>query len=256
MRRRLRADLRGAIRRGEMSLSYQPRIALADGRLTGAEALLRWNHPAHGPIPPATFIPLAEASSLILHLGGWVLREAAREAALWPESAGIVSVNVSARQIEAGLLPAQVAEALAESGLPSDRLELELTETLALEERPETLRMLAALREDGIGLALDDFGIGHASLARLRWLPFTALKLDRSFLAHIPEEREDMAILRAIRDLSHALRIRMVAEGVERDAQRRCLEALDCEEAQGWLFGRPVPAELLRQRWQAPALAG
>jgi EAL domain-containing protein (putative c-di-GMP-specific phosphodiesterase class I) len=256
LRRRLTEDLRGAIGRGEMCVHYQPRISLADGRAAGAEALLRWYHPTHGAVSPDTFIPLAETSDLILRLGGWVLREATREAAQWPAAAGTISVNVSARQVECGLLPAQVARALAESGLPSARLDLELTESLSLEDSPETLRMLAALRDQGIGLALDDFGTGYGSLARLRRLPFTSLKLDRSFVGNLPEDREDAAILRAVRDLAAALRLRLVAEGVERETQRRFLAGLGCEEAQGWLFGRPVPPAELRRRWEAaPPLA-
>ena len=255
LRRQLTTDLRGAVGRGEMRVHYQPRVSLADGSIAGAEALLRWHHPRHGAVPPISFIPLAEASGSILRLGGWVLREATREAAAWPASAGTVSVNVSARQVECGLLPSQVAAALAASGLPAARLELELTESLSLGETPETLRMLAALREQGIGLALDDFGTGYGSLSRLRRLPFTALKLDRSFVGNLPEDREDAAILRAIRDLATAMDLRLVAEGVEQEAQRRFLAGLGCEEGQGWLFGRPVPPEVLRRGWaDAPAM--
>lgn len=257
LRRQLVTDLRGAIGRGEMTIHYQPRIFLGDGRLAGAEALLRWQHPRHGAIPPHTFIPLAEASDLILRLGGWVLRQATLEAARWPAAAGTVSVNVSARQVETGLLSAQVAAALAASGLPPGRLELELTESLAVEDRPETRDLLLALRGEGISLSLDDFGTGYGSLARLRQLPFTALKLDRSFLRNVPGDREDEAILRAVQDLATALGIRLVAEGVEREAQRAYLRGIGCIEAQGWLFGRPVPAEMLRRIWEvAEPLAG
>ena len=252
LRRRLAQDLHGAIGRGEMAVHYQPRVSLADGNIAGAEALLRWQHPTHGAIPPDTFIPIAESSDLILRLGGWVLREATREAAAWPAAAGTVSVNVSARQVECGLLPAQVDAALAASGLPPVRLELELTESLALQDTPETLRMLARLRDAGIGLALDDFGTGYGSLARLRRLPFSALKLDRSFVGNLPEDREDAAILRAIRDIAAAMKLRLVAEGVEQERQRRFLAGLGCEEAQGWLFGRAVPAEVLRRTWATP----
>ena len=160
--------------------------------------------------------------------------------------------------MDTGLLSAQVAAALAESGLPPDRLELELTESLSIEDRVETRHMLSAFRDEGISLALDDFGTGHASLARLRRLPFTAVKLDRSFLAPtIPNDQNDVAILQAVYDIGQALRVRLVAEGVEQDAQRRFLVELGCEEAQGSLFGRPVPPEVLRRRWDSrPALAG
>jgi EAL domain-containing protein (putative c-di-GMP-specific phosphodiesterase class I) len=256
LRRRLTTDLRGALDRGELALHYQPRVALPDARVLGAEALLRWQHPKHGNIPPNSFIPLAEASDLILPLGGWVLREAAREAAGWPPEAGSVSVNISARQIQAGVLPAQVEAALAESGLPPERLELELTESLALDTTEANQRMLGRLRDRGIGLALDDFGTGYGSLARLRRLPFSTLKLDRSFIGNLPGDAEDAAILQAVRAMAKALRLRLVAEGVERAEQRDFLQGIGCEEAQGWLFGRPVPAPALRARWQqVPGLA-
>lgn len=255
LRRRLTTDLRGAIAQGEMSLLYQPRISLPHGGLAGAEALLRWTHPVYGPIPPVTFIPLAEASDLILRLGGWVLRQATREAARWPAAAGTISVNVSARQIDTGLLSTQVATALAESGLPPERLELELTESLALHDPPETLELLRALRAEGIGLALDDFGTAYGSLSRLRRLPFSALKLDHDFLRRIPGDAEDVAVFRAVRDLTTALGLRLVAEGVEHAAQHRFLIEQGCPEAQGWLFGRPVPPEVLRQRWAPPGQA-
>jgi EAL domain-containing protein (putative c-di-GMP-specific phosphodiesterase class I) len=250
LRRRLATDLRGALDAGELSLHYQPRVALPDAQLMGAEALLRWQHPGHGNIPPNSFIPLAEASDLILPLGAWVLREATREAAGWPPEAGSVSVNISARQVAAGVLPAQVEAALAESGLPPERLELELTESLALDAGEANRRMLCRLRDRGIGLALDDFGTGYGSLARLRRLPFSTLKLDRSFIGNLPEDAEDAAILRAVKAMAKALRLRLVAEGVERAEQRDFLQGIGCEEAQGWLFGRPVPAPALRAGWQ------
>jgi len=258
LKRRLAQDLRGALGRGEFALHYQPRIALADGARAGAEALLRWTHPRRGSVPPDRFIPVAEHTGLINPIGGWVLREAASEAAGWPAAAGTVSVNVSARQVHEGVLPGQVDAALAESGLPPERLELELTESLSLEDTPDTRRMLGALRDRGIGLALDDFGTGYASLSRLRRLPFSTLKLDRSFVGNLPEDREDAAILRAVRALASALSLRLVAEGVEREAQREFLTRLGCEEAQGWLFGRPVPPEVLRRAWDgaSPLAAG
>jgi EAL domain-containing protein (putative c-di-GMP-specific phosphodiesterase class I) len=250
LRRRLAGALHGALERGEFALHYQPRVALPDARVMGAEALLRWHHPEHGNVLPNSFIPLAEASDLILPLGGWVLREATREAAGWPPEAGSISVNISARQVAAGVLPAQVDAALAESGLPPERLELELTESLALDASEANRRMLGRLRDRGIGLALDDFGTGYGSLARLRRLPFSTLKLDRSFIGNLPDDAEDAAILHAVRAMARALRLRLVAEGVERAEQRDFLQGIGCEEAQGWLFGRPAPASALRARWQ------
>jgi EAL domain-containing protein (putative c-di-GMP-specific phosphodiesterase class I) len=247
LRRRLATDLRGAIGRGELTLHYQPRIRLADGRRNGVEALLRWHHAARGPVPPAAFIPIAEGSDLILAIGGWVLRRAAAEAARHP-GLGRVSVNISARQLTAGVLPAQVDLALAESGLAPERLELELTESLPLAEGGQVAAMLGALRGRGIGLALDDFGTGYASFARLRRLPFNTLKLDQSLVASVPGQPADLAILRAVRDLGRAMQLRLVAEGVETPAQHALLAELGFEEAQGYLFGGPMPLELLLAR--------
>ncbi|MEN0076280.1 MAG: EAL domain-containing protein [Paracraurococcus sp.] len=240
LRRRLAGALRRAPARGELTLHYQPRLHPRDGRRMGVEALLRWHHAPYGQVPPDAFIPIAEGSDLILALGTWVLRQATADAARHPEL-GRVAVNVSARQVASGALPTQVAAALAESGLPPERLELELTETLPLEDRPEAAAMLGRLRDSGIGLALDDFGAGHASFARLRALPFTTLKLDRSLIARLPEAPTDLAILRSIRDVARALGLRLVAEGVERPAQLAAIEALGFDEVQGFLLGRPVP---------------
>jgi EAL domain-containing protein (putative c-di-GMP-specific phosphodiesterase class I) len=244
LRRRLATDLRGAIGRGELTLHYQPRIRLANGRRNGAEALLRWHHAARGPVPPAAFIPIAEGSDLIVAIGGWALRRAAADAARHPEL-GRVSVNISARQLADGALPAQVDLALAESGLAPERLELELTESLPLAEGTQVAAMLGALRGRGIGLALDDFGTGYASFARLRRLPFSTLKLDQSLVAPVPGQAADLAILRAVRDLGRAMQLRLVAEGVETPAQHALLAELGFEEAQGYLFGFPMPLEML-----------
>ncbi|TDH62890.1 EAL domain-containing protein [Dankookia rubra] len=244
LRRRLATDLRGAIGRGELTLHYQPRIRLADGSRRGAEALLRWHHPARGSVPPTAFIPVAEGSDLIVALGGWALRRAAADASRHP-GLGQVSVNVSARQLAAGILPGQVELALAESGLAPERLELELTESLPLAEDAEVAAVLGALRGRGIGLALDDFGTGYASLAWLRRLPFSTLKLDRSLVAPLPGQPADLAILRAVRDIGRAMRLHLVAEGVETPEQRALLVGLGFEEAQGFLFGGPMPLEML-----------
>lgn len=249
LRHRLMADLRGAASAGQLALHYQPRVALHDGRTAGAEALLRWRHPRRGNIPPGLFIPIAERSEVITTLGGWVLREAAREAARWPAEAGTISVNVSARQLRSGLLLRQVAHALDESGLPPERLELELTETLLFDTSAETLMTLASLRDAGVSLALDDFGTGFASLSALKRLPLSTLKLDRGFVRNLPHDREDAAIVRAVRMMARALNLQLVAEGVETEDQRAFLSGIGCEEAQGYLFGRPAAAESLRAYW-------
>jgi EAL domain-containing protein (putative c-di-GMP-specific phosphodiesterase class I) len=245
--RAMASDLRQALRRGGLILHFQPRLRLSDGKVMGAEALLRWRHRRHGNVPPSAFIPLAERSDLIVEIGGWVLHEAARAAASWP-GLGTVAVNVSARQLTNGALLTQVASALELSGLEPERLELELTETMLLDGGLDTLLILSAVRDLGVGLALDDFGTGFASLAMLRRLPLTAMKLDRSFVRDLPHDREDAAIVRAVIGSGHALGLSVVAEGIENAAQNRFLTDLGCDEGQGYLFGRPVPPDVLRAR--------
>jgi EAL domain-containing protein (putative c-di-GMP-specific phosphodiesterase class I) len=252
LKRRLALELRHSLETGGLSLHYQPRVILESGRTSGAEALLRWHHPKRGNIPPATFIPLAETSELITDIGGWVLRQATREAAGWTppqpgRAAPVVSVNVSARQLRQGRLLAQVSRALEESGLPPERLELELTESMLVDGSPDTLLTLAAIRDLGVGLALDDFGTGYASLSVLKRLPLTTLKLDRAFVRDLPHDAEDTAIVRAVQGIASALKLEVVAEGVETEDQRAFLSGIGCEEAQGYLFGRPAAPELLRR---------
>ncbi len=250
--RRLERDLRDAVKREAFQLHYQPRLALQSGAVTGAEALIRWPHRRRGMVPPMSFIPLAERSGLILTIGGWVLRAACQEAAAWgspgaPFSAPSVSVNVSARQIADGVLLHQVAAALEASGLAPERLELELTESMLIHIDLDALLGLSALRDIGVGLALDDFGTGYASLAMLRRLPLTVLKLDRSLVHGLPQEREDAAIVRAVVETGHALGLRVVAEGVEAAEQREFLTQIGCDEGQGYLFSRPLTPDQLRK---------
>ncbi len=245
-RRRLVAELRAAARACALTLAYQPRVRLADDSPAGAEALLRWPHPSRGLIPPSVFIPMAEESDLILELGGFALRQATAEAARWPGLCGKVSVNVSARQLQRGKLLQQVEQALEESGLPPERLELELTESLLVEGTAEAIATLTRLRDMGIGLALDDFGTGYACLTLLKRLPLSVLKVDRGFVAGLPGDAGDLAIVRALRDLTRALGLTMVAEGVETEAQRAMLTDLGCDEGQGYLFGRPGDAAAMR----------
>ncbi len=253
LRRRLTRELRHSLESGGLSLHYQPRVILHDGRTSGAEALLRWQHPRHGNIPPGTFIPIAETSDLITDIGDWVLRHATQEAAGWATPAAgekapsVVSVNVSARQLRGGRLLGQVARALEESGLAPERLELELTESMLIDGSADTLLTLAAIRDLGVGLALDDFGTGYASLSVLKRLPLTTLKLDRAFVRDLPHDAEDTAIVRAVQSIAGALRLEVVAEGVETEEQRAFLNSIGCEEAQGYLFGRPAAPEHLRR---------
>ncbi len=240
-RRRLRRDLEAALQGGGLQLHYQPRLSLSTGAVLGAEALLRWNHPRQGLISPAQFIPLAEETGLITQIGGWVLEAACREAAHWPGTT-CVSVNVSARQLQEGALLRQVAHALMESDLLPERLEIELTETMLVDASLDTVLALSAIRDLGVGLALDDFGTGFASLSSLKRLPLTAMKLDRSLVRSLPEDGEDAAIVRAMIQTGHALGLQVVGEGIETEAQRGFLAASLCDEGQGYLFSRPVPA--------------
>jgi EAL domain-containing protein (putative c-di-GMP-specific phosphodiesterase class I) len=246
-RRRLEQDLRQAVARGELVLHYQPRLALGSGAITSAEALLRWPHRRRGMVPPNVFIPVAEQSDLIVAIGGYVLETACREALTWPVGAS-VSVNVSARQLEGAALLEQVARALEVSGLPPERLELELTESMLVEGSVETLLLLSAIRDLGVGLALDDFGTGYASLSMLKRLPLTVMKLDRSLVRDLPGDREDAAICRAVVETGHALGLVMVAEGIETEAQRSFLAGIGCDEGQGWLFAPALPLEQVRRK--------
>ena len=237
-------DLRHALTENGFVLHYQPRLCLATGALLGAEALIRWSHRKRGLIPAGSFIPFAERSGIIKEVGAWTLAAACREAAAWPATAAgdapQVSVNVSAHQVMDHTLLEQVAAALDGSGLAPERLELEITEPVLLDREPDTLLVLAALRD--LGLLLDDFGTG-ASLFTLKRLPLTALKLDRSLVRDLPQDRADCAIIAAVVSTGHALGLDLVAEGVETAAQQIFLAGTGCDAAQGYLFSQPLTAE-------------
>jgi len=243
--RRLLRDLTAAVEQHSFVLHYQPRLSLATGERTGLEALLRWPQTRHGVVPAASFIPLAEEAGLITAIGGWVLLAACREAMRWPRP-WVVSVNVSPRQIAEGALLGQVAAALDVSGLNPERLELELAESSLLGVDIDALLTLSAIRDLGAGVGLDNFGTGMASLSMLKRLPLTSMKIDRSLVRDLPLDGEDAAIVRAVIDTARALGFTAVAEGIETEAQRAFLAACGCPEGQGFLFGRPVPAEPLR----------
>jgi|GEM_PF-6877065 len=239
-------DLRHALARNELRLAYQPRIALHDGRVLGLEALLRWDHPTLGAVSPAKFVPLAEQTGLIGKLGEWALRAACHQAVAWAEAGifhGVVAVNVSAKQLQPGLL--QIVEsALAESGLPPSRLELEITETV-LAANEGVSELLEALAYRGVHIALDDFGTGYSNLAALQRLPISVLKIDRSLVSNIDRRQGDAIIARAMIQLAHTLDMSVIAEGVETEAQRDALRDFDCDEYQGYLFTPPLaPAKL------------
>ncbi len=246
-RRRVEQDLRHALEQEQFKLYYQPRISLATGAQVGAEALLRWPHRKRGLISAAGFISIAERSDLITRIGEWVARTGCIDAAAWPASV-VLSMNISPRQLESGEMLDLVGEALQVSGLPPDRLELEISEAMALGIGIDGLMTLSALRDLGVGLALDDFGSCHASLAMLKRLPLSVLKLDRSLVREVTCNPEDAAIVAASVVAAHGLGIVVVAEGVETEQQRALLAALACDDAQGHLFSHALSAAQMRER--------
>ena len=244
-RREMKRDLGLALERGELSLAYQPQIEIATNRLTGFEALLRWNHPLRGQVPPSAFIPIAEESGLIDQIGAFVLATACAEAMHWPESIS-VAVNLSPMQFRRNSVRDAVRQALASSGLPASRLELEITESVLLDDNAGTLAILGELHNQGIRVALDDFGTGYSSLSYLQRFPFDKLKIDRSFVADLPLGEGSAAIVRAIIGLGRSLRTRVTAEGVETWEHLLFLRDEGCTEAQGYLFSQPLPAAQAR----------
>ncbi len=241
-RRQLELDLRAAIREGGFELNFQPLYSLAEKRLTGFEALIRWNHPTRGRVSPAEFIPLAEETGLIIPIGEWVLREACHQACTWPADV-TVAVNVSPKQFAATGIAATVLSALSASGLSPHRLELEITESIFIADVDMTLATLHSLRNIGVKIALDDFGTGYSSLSYLRSFPFDKVKIDRSFVEDLGTSSNGHAMIRAITTLANALGMETLAEGVEDIAQFEVLEREGCQNIQGYLFSRPVAAD-------------
>ena len=237
--------MRLAMEQGLFRLHYQPQIALCDGRLLGVEALIRWRDAELGNVSPATFIPLAEESGFIITIGNWVLGEAVRQAVVW-QSAGrpvVVSINVSALQFQQGDFVERVASAIADAGLDPSLLELELTESILIKDINETLSRLHALAALGVSLAIDDFGTGYSSLAYLKKFPISKLKIDRAFVTGLPADEGDRAIVGATIAMARALKLSVVAEGVETGAQRDFLQGLHCEAFQGFLCSPGLAAE-------------
>ncbi|MBV8913012.1 MAG: EAL domain-containing protein, partial [Acetobacteraceae bacterium] len=240
-RRMLELDLRQALAKGQLEVHYQPLVDAKGGRVSGLEALLRWNHPDRGAVSPALFIPLAEEIGLIGPIGAWVLRQACADAAAWP-GAPRVSVNLSPAQFRGNQLAAQVADALASSGLAAARLELEVTESLLLGDHEDVLNLLHELRQLGVRIAMDDFGTGYSSLSYLRRFPFDKIKIDQSFVRGLGEQDDWSAIIRAIIGLGRSLGMAVNAEGVETAEQLEVLRAEGCGEVQGYLFSKAQPA--------------
>ncbi|WP_421736628.1 putative bifunctional diguanylate cyclase/phosphodiesterase [Caulobacter sp.] len=240
-RRALELDLRRALVAGEFQLYYQPLYHLGDDRVTGCEALLRWNHPERGMVSPADFIPLAEEIGLIVQLGEWVLREACAEAATWPDHVRL-AVNLSPAQFRDRALVRTVVSALATSGLPAERLELEITESVLLQDNAANMTMLHDLRALGVRISMDDFGTGYSSLSYLRSFPFDKIKIDQTFVRDILKDSDALAIIKAVLDLGASLGIVTTAEGVETVEQLNALRDQGCAEIQGYFISRPSPA--------------
>jgi diguanylate cyclase (GGDEF)-like protein/PAS domain S-box-containing protein len=241
----LETHLRRALERNQFVLRYQPRVNLATGQIVGAEALLRWRIPQRGTIAPGRFISLAEETGLIVPIGKWVMQTACRQNKAWQEAGLppiVVSVNVSARQFRQESLVETVAEVLQTTGLEPRYLELEVTESMVMHDAPQLVAMLDELKDLGVKIAVDDFGTGYSSLSYLKRFPVDRLKVDRSFVEHMTTEADDATIVRAIIALGHNLGLKVVAEGVETAQQARALRAYQCDEAQGFLFARPVSA--------------
>lgn len=242
----LETDLRNAALRHEFVLFYQPKASCGDGKVIGAEALLRWYHPVRGIVPPDEFIGLLEETGLIVEVGRWALLEACRQAVAW-QQAGLeipgVAVNLSARQLQAETLRDDVANAIAISGIAPSCLELEITESMLMENAEQAVRILNTLKSTGVSISLDDFGTGYSSLAYLKRFPLDSIKVDRSFVQDITADSDDASITRAVITMAHHLKLKVVAEGVETAAQLALLVSHRCDIIQGYFFSRPLPVE-------------
>ncbi len=249
-RRGVELDLRAALAEQQFALAFQPFLGLSDNRIAGFEALVRWHHPIRGVVSPAAFVPIAEETGMIVPLGEWVLRQACREAARWPDAVR-VSVNLSPVQFRSGDIDATVIAALRDAGLDPHRLELEITEGVLLQDNASTVAMLHRLKGIGVRIAMDDFGTGYSSLGYLRAFPFDKIKIDRAFVADLSVRPDALAIVRAVTTLADSMGMSTTAEGVETEEQLAHLRGAGCTEVQGYLISRPVPADAV-----APMLMG
>jgi len=240
-------ELQLALQREEFVLHYQPIVRLADGRIEGVEALVRWHHPRRGLMPPGLFIPIAEESGLIEPLGRWVLEQSCRQAQAWQAGGGpacTMSVNLSGRQLQNPAVVGDVRDALQRSGLDPATLTLEITESVLMTDTADSLDRLRALKDLGIRISIDDFGTGYSSLSYLRRFPVDVLKIDKSFIDDLRRCEDDTyAFVRAIVELGHTLRLKTVAEGIEHEEQRDALREIGCDFGQGYLFARPMAPE-------------
>jgi len=247
-------QLRRAVDNEEFVVYYQPQVDIESGNIVGAEALVRWKHPELGLLPPADFILLAEETGLIIPLGRWVLHMACAQAKKWHQ-AGFpgfrVAVNVSPRQLQQGNLCETVVQTLNETELEPDCLELELTETSMMQNAESEIEILASLRKMGLKIAIDDFGTGYSSLGYLKNLPIDSVKLDQSFVKGATTDPDDAALVMAVVTLAHNLRLKVIAEGIETEDQLKFLRLLRCDRGQGYLFGKPAPADPIEATRQA-----
>jgi len=252
----IESDMRRAFERGDFRICYQPKLELASGAITGVEALLRWSHPEQGPVPPDKFIPVAEETGLIVPLGAWVVRQVCEQLARW-RTAGLAqltaAVNVSVQQFLRRDFVDSVLQSLHEAGLAGDCLELEITESLLMRNVADTMASLNRLRSHGIALSIDDFGTGYSSLGYLRQLPVSALKIDRSFVKDLEQKEDAATICAAIIALARELRLKVIAEGVESREELTFLQRHRCDQVQGFLIGKPVPAPDLESLLRRPA---
>lgn len=246
----IEGDLRRAVERDELTLYYQPQISIASGRLIGVEALLRWRHPEQGMISPARFIPVAEDSGLILPIGEWVMSEAMRQSRAWLDD-GLppitMAINISAVQFRQDGIVDRVKALIAHHDVDPTTIEMELTESMLMQDARQAIELLTDLSDLGIQLAIDDFGTGYSSLSYLKQFPVDKLKVDQSFVRHITTDSNDAVIARATINLGHSLGLRVVAEGVEDLDTFNYLRAEQCDVAQGYYFGRPMPADRIAE---------
>jgi EAL domain-containing protein (putative c-di-GMP-specific phosphodiesterase class I) len=254
----LENQLRLALDKGEFVLHYQPKVSLASGNVIGAEALIRWNDPSTGLVPPGRFIPILEETGLIYEVGRWALRQAIADSLRW-RAAGFapmrIAVNMSPLQLRNRGFTAEVAQALAVDPLAAQGLELEITESVIMEDVKHGIASLQAMRAMGLTIAIDDFGTGFSSLSHLARLPVDSLKIDRSFVIDMTLTPAGLALVSTIISLAHALRLKVVAEGVETEEQSRLLRLLNCDAMQGFLISKPVPAEAFESTFlRAPAV--
>jgi EAL domain-containing protein (putative c-di-GMP-specific phosphodiesterase class I) len=259
-RQSLEEGLRRALKRQEFVLYYQPKINLRTGAIAGAEALIRWAHPTQGLVSPTQFIPIAEDCGLILPIDNWVLREACEQARAWVD-AGLpvmtMAVNVSATELQGENFREGLFAILKETGLDPRSLEVELTESVLMKHAESAASLLQTLRDRGVKVSVDDFGTGYSSLSYLHRFAVDALKIDQSFVSQITSAGDDMGLVTAVISMARSLKLRAIAEGVETSEQLAVLQALDCDEAQGFYFSRPVPAQefakLFRTRMPVPS---